>query len=427
MCFVGAAFPEERGSEIRARLLATPLETKLTLELGNGQEWKGTLIELMEAGAQIVAEPDKRTRKRLGLGSGMKLKKVLPYDDIVALEGALNGELLEKYLVLEAAEPDRMRVRLAVASAGGFRLLAGAGRRTVILERSDSGGPFEYTVPSDVRDKREQELDEWGAQGFYLVPGTIGAWFNEPSALLERAPWDASRRDYRVLEMSQRDTMERELLGALREGFRLVGITASGKPIALLEAVAASDTVERVAREYRLLQDFESMDLDRAVRDRYRLVACSDGELLCVFEQTPEGLEDGAYRLLVSSRISTLEKELNEAGRSGYRVHSRALGVQEALVREIFVIIEKAKTSAFEYRIISARGASEIQERVARAAVEGFRVVAMTSETDKTGSKQLMGSTLGLVPGALGATLGAAWKMSSTSVLVVMERPLRER
>ena len=62
---------------IRARLLATRLETDVTVELLNGQKWKGALTDIAEKSFLLLAEPDKETRKRLKLSSGMKLKKNL--------------------------------------------------------------------------------------------------------------------------------------------------------------------------------------------------------------------------------------------------------------------------------------------------------------------------------------------------------------
>lgn len=427
LCFGWESSADERERQIRARLLWTPLETELEVELENGQEWNGSLVDLDESTVLLLCEPDKETRKRLGLRSGMKLKKAFRYEDIVAVDGAVKPGEVERYLVLQLEETSRMQGRLTAAALAGYRVVASAGRRNVILEKVDSSAPFAYVVPDDVGQKREGELDEWGAKGFRVAPRTIGASFGKPSAILERGADDAVPRDYRVLETSRDKPLEEEFFEAVRQGFRLVGLTTPGPTIVLLES--GSPAVEENS-EYQLLRDFDSEELSRAAREGKRLVACSDGEPLCVFEKTGDGLGEDAYEFLAASRISTLEEELNEAGRRGYRLHPRSLGVMDAVVSESFAIMERTDSpSGFEYRIVSAKRGSDIGEKVSRAAREGFHVVTATAERKRTWHKHIGTGLTGLssiLPGArLGAQSGSMLFTTLADVFVVMERPIR--
>lgn len=148
--------------------------------------------------------------------------------------------------------------------------------------------------------------------------------------------------------------------------------------------------------------------MSQQAADGYRLVGCSDGERLCVLEKTTDPLYDDAYLFLGTAAISTLEKELNEAGLRGYRLHPAALGVEgEGIaITEIFAIMEKTGSpSQFAYRTFSADLISRIQEEVALAARDGFQVVAMTS-----GKKDVSGTGFTLV------------NTAPIGVLVVMER-----
>jgi hypothetical protein len=407
LCAGWETYAGESTGAIRARLLATRLETELTVELRNGEKWKGSLAEIHETSFLVLAEPDKETRKRLRLGSGMKLKKTLAFDDVVGLEGGVASEIVEKYLVLGADDAASMHVRLAAAAAGGYRVRASAGLRVVVLENVESDSLTEYALFT-ISEKGEKDLDDLGAQGFRVVPRTLGSRLGTPSLILERRVDEADPCDYRVLAAAREGTLEKELKDAAAQGYGVVGLTTTGQKFVLLEAVVPSAGTETAPPDYRLLWDLDST-LSQQPKDGYRLIACSDGERLCVFQKTSDPLDDDAYLFLGAKTISTLEKELNEAALRGYRLHPGAFGVEGEGIwfAELFAILEKpGSTLRFEYRVFSSDRTSKIQEEVALAAREGFQVVALTS-----GKKDMSGT---------GFTLGGT--VAPIDVLVVMER-----
>jgi hypothetical protein len=370
---LGAA-AEENASQIRARFLATPLESDVTVGLRTGQTWKGTLTELNATGLRVLAVPDPQTQKRLRVDSKTKLKKNFSFDDVIALEGPVSAELVGKYLVLEAEAPFRMRDLLAAGAGAGFRLRAGAGARAVLLEKAESGGPFAYAVAPDLSEKSEQDLSNLGAQGFRIVPSTVGAWLGKPGVVLERGPDESQSRSYRLLSTAREGTLEKEFLEAVEQGYRPVGLTTPGPRVTILETGAPSSA----ASDYRLLSDLDSTQLTGLARDGYRLSFCSDGEKLCVAEKTAESMVGNAYVLLAAPKTSTLEKGMSEAASRGYRLHRAAFGV---VAGETFAVMEKSESSTlFEYRILSDRRIPEMQKKVALAAREGFEFAAMTSD-----------------------------------------------
>jgi hypothetical protein len=415
-CLGRESSADDRERAIRVRLLWTPLETILKVDLENGQQWKGTLLDASDSTVLLLCEPDKETRKRLRLGSGVKLKKEFRYEDIVEVEGAASEETVGTYLVLQIEDRSRMEARLRAAAMAGYRVLASAGRRSVVLERVDSNDSFSYVVPDDVRAKDEAELDTWGSEGFRVVPATLGASLGKASAILERRPDDAAPRDYRILEVSG----DEEILETAGRGFRLVGLTTPGPTVVLLESVSSGVAA---LPEYQLVREFDTDDLNRAAREGKRLVACSDGEVLCVFEKTSDEPGEDRYEFLTATRISTLEEELNEAGARGYRLHPRSFGVLDAVLNESFAVMEKPETSArFEYRILSAKRGADLGKMVTRAAQDGFRVVTATAER-KTTSRQLVGAVgVGLDTVLTGAGAASRLLTSFADVFVIMER-----
>jgi hypothetical protein len=380
-----AAFSEE-SPQIRARILATRLETEVAVELRNGQKWKGTLTDITENSFLVLAEPDKETQKRLRLSSGMKIKKNFAFDDVVALEGGVAAELVENYLVLWAQEKPSMQVQLTVAAAAGFRVRASAGGGVLLLEKVESGAASENVVVP-LSGKHERDLDDWGAKGFRVVPGTLGSSGGAATVVLERPIEETGSRDYRVLATAREGTLEKELLAAVAQGYRVIGLTTANETVVLLESQAASAGTGTAPPEYRLSR-LESAELGRQASDGFRLVACSDGERLCILERTSGPMEKDAYLSIVTAMISTFEKELNEAGGREYRLHPRTVGVEGELVAitEIFAVMEKSDSrSLSEYRVFSADHASKLQREIALAAREGFQVIVMSSGTKGTG------------------------------------------
>lgn len=213
-----------------------------------------------------------------------------------------------------------------------------------------------------------------------------------------------------MLATSREGTLEKELLETVAQGYRVIGLTTPGQRVVLLEAPSPSAGSPAAASEYRLLSDFESPQLSRQAAEGYLLRACSDGERLCVFEKTIEAMPEDPYVLLSTAQVSTLEKEMNEAGHRGYRLHPAALGIDSRgfAVGGTFAVMEKTESvPGLDYRIVSGYRTSDIQKEVAIAAREGFDVLSMTSETKNVS----------------GTALISVRAMEASRVFVVMERP----
>ena len=143
--------------------------------------------------------------------------------------------------------------------------------------------------------------------------------------------------DYRVLSTSKTSTMEKEMNEAGALGFRFVSVMGGETALGGKEVVV-------------LLQK------GGAVSGKYR------------------------YRLLATSRTSTLQKEINEAAADGYDYVGQT--VFESLFggEEVVSIVERgaAVESEFVYRLIATSKTSTLQKEANEIGRDGFEALGMT-------------------------------------------------
>jgi hypothetical protein len=97
-------------------------------------------------------------------------------------------------------------------------------------------------------------------------------------------------------------------------------------------------------------------------------------------------LKDGSpgsygYRLLATSKTSTLQKELQEAGDAGYQYCGQTVFNSMFGGKEAVVILERngsAEQIQFEYRLLATTKTSTLQKELAEAGDQGFDFVGLT-------------------------------------------------
>ena len=129
-------------------------------------------------------------------------------------------------------------------------------------------------------------------------------------------------------------------------------------------------------------------ELDQAASNGYRVLmaAPADDSEMVVFlsrEQIPE--KPFEYKLLATIKTGTMQKELNQEGRKGFRLIPNTIVAKKRLLgfggTEIALIMEKApgQELEFEYRLLATQRTSTMQKEVSQARSEGFELVAMVS------------------------------------------------
>jgi hypothetical protein len=181
---------------------------------------------------------------------------------------------------------------------------------------------------------------------FIAVAVVIGAALGPGAA---RA--GAQETAYLVLATSKTSTMEKELNEAAEKGFRFGGVMGGETAFGGKEVVAVLTRTEG------------------ETPGRYR------------------------YRLLATSKTSTMQRELQDAGDAGYEYRGQT--VFETLFggKEVVVILERDKDAPraeWEYKLLATSKTSTMQKELTRAGEEGHAFVGMTVAETAMGGNELV-------------------------------------
>jgi hypothetical protein len=159
-----------------------------------------------------------------------------------------------------------------------------------------------------------------------------------------------ARVDYRLLATSKTSTMEKELNAAAEAGFRFQHVMGG-----------------------------ES--------------AFGGNEVVVVMSSVGPGLGRYAYRLLATSKTSTMQKELQEASDAGYDYKGQTVFRSAFGGDEVVVILERDKDGAaqkYEYKLMATSKTSTLEKELKEAGTAGYETVGMTVSKTTMGGKELV-------------------------------------
>jgi hypothetical protein len=163
--------------------------------------------------------------------------------------------------------------------------------------------------------------------------------------------------DYRILATSRTSTMERELNDAANSGYRfskvMGGVTAAGGAEVVIAMVREKSEVVQETRRYKLLAATRTSttqrELQQAADDGYEYLgqtvfetAFGGPEVVIIMER--DGARNNfrpSYRLLATSKTSTMQKELTALGEQGYRLMGMTVGQTAIGGDEIISVLRK--------------------------------------------------------------------------------------
>jgi hypothetical protein len=167
------------------------------------------------------------------------------------------------------------------------------------------------------------------------------------------SPVDDDRRfEYRVLATKKTSTMEKELNAAGAEGFRFEGVMGGNTEWGGSEAVAV------VSREHGV-------------------------------EKRP-GFE---YKLMATNKTSTMQKEIQQAADQGFGYKGQTVFETAFGGKEVVVIMERdrdATPERHQYKLLATSKTSTMQKELIAAGEAGFQFVGMTVAETAFGGKELV-------------------------------------
>ncbi|MDT5294300.1 MAG: hypothetical protein QOJ76_1180 [Acidobacteriota bacterium] len=126
-------------------------------------------------------------------------------------------------------------------------------------------------------------------------------------------------------------------------------------------------------------------ELDEAASLGFRVIMgspTSTSEMAVLTERVAEPSAPYRYKLLATTKIATMRKELNEAAQDGYRLLPRTMISKDSfLTVEVVMLLEKAPNSdkRYEYRLYATTSEKKMRAEIEKAEAEGFTLAGMVS------------------------------------------------
>lgn len=100
-------------------------------------------------------------------------------------------------------------------------------------------------------------------------------------------------------------------------------------------------------------------------------------EFAYLLERTDQPYDRDQFRLLATRRVKTMERELNETSREGYRLVPRSVLWPEC--DELMLVLERTarEDPVYEYLILETRRTSTLQKEISEAVDARYQVVSM--------------------------------------------------
>ena len=139
----------------------------------------------------------------------------------------------------------------------------------------------------------------------------------------------------------------------------------------------------------------------------------------------PAFAQANAYKVLATSKTSTMEKEMKEAGEAGYRFVAVMGGETAVGGKEVVVLMEDAGDSkaTYDYRLLATSKTSTLQKELQEAGDAGFHAVGQTVFESMFGGKE----TVAIVQkGSDDSAQRWEYKLVATAKTSTMEKELRE-
>lgn len=162
-------------------------------------------------------------------------------------------------------------------------------------------------------------------------------------------------------------------------------------PLLAVCALCSAQDLKPDDQRYKLLATTKTSTMDKELNEAaaqgYRILVgspTSGKEMAMFLERVASSSEPYKYKLLATTRTGTMQKELNEAAEGGYRLLPRTMiAKQQVLVggAEIVMIMERPPRAErhYEYKLLATSLTSTLQKEVAEAQAAGFVIVGMVS------------------------------------------------
>jgi hypothetical protein len=159
--------------------------------------------------------------------------------------------------------------------------------------------------------------------------------------------------------------------------------------------------------QYRLLATTKTSSMEKEMNQaaeggfRYKGVMGGEtsfggSEVVTVMEKLPQAKSDSRYqyKLLATSKTSTMQDEIQQAGNEGFEYSGQTVFESAFGGQEVVIILERDTTiknrPRYEYRLLATKKTSTMQKEVQEAADEGFTFVGVTVSKTKFAGNEII-------------------------------------
>lgn len=156
--------------------------------------------------------------------------------------------------------------------------------------------------------------------------------------------------------------------------------------------------------EYRLVSTRKTStaqkELNSFAAQGFRLKACMGGEtafggneLVCILgRDATEGKAIYEYRVLATNKTKTMEKELTDAGQSGFRYRAQTVYESSFGGKEVVVVLEKdmSESKPVFFKLVATSKTSTFEKELAAVGAEGFDVKGITVAQTAFGGSEVV-------------------------------------
>jgi hypothetical protein len=172
-----------------------------------------------------------------------------------------------------------------------------------------------------------------------------------------------------------------------------------------LAATLAVPSMAEAQSDYRVLATNRTSTMQEEMQEAgdagYRFVCVMGGEtefggneVVVIMGKAPDAAPRYEYRLLATSRTSTMQKELQEAAEAGFEFRGQTLFTSAFRGEEVAIILERDREAEpgprFEYLLLATSRTSTMQKELTDAAGQGYEVVGMAVGETAFGGSELV-------------------------------------
>lgn len=246
-----------------------------------------------------------------------------------------------------------------------------------------SHGKSEYKLISTIRTSSfESELNAAAKQGYRLEKLAKAGISSGVVGLVVRSNnSSAVQYEYKLLAVTGFSPSKKEVEEAVSQGFMFRGLTVDTKfngltPYSLPDVVAIlerrlGETRQRF--EYKFLPGAnvktQQQELNAAITEGFYPIDMLWGLIVLSRNLENPGAENGTreYRYLATTKISTMEKEMNKLAEEGYQFHLGSNGSKTIMSRLV-----TNKSRMFEYKIFWSLGTTTMKKKLLETAQQGY-------------------------------------------------------